>query len=1314
MATSDLETFIRERAAAFDETLDVTPGSPFDVQVVQPIVRRLGTDPFTVDFQLFAQERLNQEYPDLATKEGDAITDLLIKTSALLWAPYKRETQRIANNLSFRDPSILTLDEAEALGANLFSERNRGTFSRGPVRIYYAQPQSVSVSPANFVTTKNGLHFFPDSIQSIRTDEMLLNVEGTLYYFDINVIAEKPGDQYNIDPDEIVTIANVTSAVRVTNKRRFRFGNPDETAVAFVDRIQQELSERSLVTLRGIGAQITKTFPEVTRLGVVGFNDPEMNRDVIEGGGFGPILSFGFLASPVPDGENKTRTRRLDLSADGVDLTELIGPTGAVSNGAFYITLVDAFDGEAPRIRDLVVQGVVSATQVDVVEQEIFLGALPSYTWMLRKKELTVSGIPGGILFPDGANGTVAVPDGRVHIGGATDVYVRGADFDTASLLVDAVVDDSPILFGTRLRILNSIGTVSLNDLVLGTNYDEDDTTYTALQEAKTKGFSLQIVNGPAAGSYRVIDITQIVAGSPQLTLDPTPLAVLATDFRWRILDEIDIDLVEPKETRITAGDGIAVQGVDFLESASSLDFQALGVAPNDILRVLNGPVAGDYTVQAVLAPFYTRIQLDRVFTNSVSNLQYVIFRPNAAGGVTRPFVRITSIELLDTSGQPVGSTIPYALPVDIRSNAFANVATGIKVDVRDIRLGIVSLSKPAGFALVSLTLSISWSDSTTDVIFTGSNPLSASAVAAQINAAIGMTVAFVLDGSRIGITNIGEGTIATGDALMELFGDTEEHSSKDIRSDIVVNGGGWSAVKPEIDEELDVFQVLDGGQIGFYANPHTVVGSSALQTDQHFAPEVARHAQLGSRSIGTARLYFLEPTTIEFDADSRLAVLLENGITLNFKPDPGNDIQKIPGLPSGVKPVDGVTSFSTLFASNSVDFIRKGILPGDELSIDYIPLRGTVALADPVPSLALKTLVLSVDGGTDKVITYLNDSLSIPSTDVTRAGVVDQINKAVGKSICSLVTVGSNNFLEFQFDGSVIVRRAGTANALLGFSTLADQNNDSPNKGTYTIGTVSAHQLAIAGGPTFATSQSNQGFKIFRPGGQRISATQMSLNKAEAGLFYFDLELVSEGTGNLWNITADLRMTAFGFSSDGYYVTTNDPNLSFSPIEKARLHLSKSFLDIGVSDDPENATQLSGQNIQINYERSTLTGNVNNFLMAESERVINESPLARHLAPKFVRFDLRYIDGSREGEVIPEVERLIKGVFPGDPLEVSDIEKVVLDKGATSIQNPLQLIAAVHAPDRSISLERSENALNIGRLSAFIPDVLNITRGIT
>jgi hypothetical protein len=222
-----------------------------------------------------------------------------------------------------------------------------------------------------------------------------------------------------------------------------------------------------------------------------------------------------------------------------------------------------------------------------------------------------------------------------------------------------------------------------------------------------------------------------------------------------------------------------------------------------------------------------------------------------------------------------------------------------------------------------------------------------------------------------------------------------------------------------------------------------------------------------------------------------------------------------------------------------------------------------------------------------------------------------------------------------------------------------------------------------------------------------------MSKNLGTAGLYFFDVELISQGTGDQYNIQADLQLTVQGFRSDGYFITTDDPNLTFSPVERAKLHLSRSIFSVGVSDDPDNATQLAGQNIQIAYERSTLVNNVDNFARSETERVINASPLARHLIPYFVRFSLTYFGGSKEDVVIPDITSYITDLFPTETLDVSALEKLCSNRGARSVDNPIDLIAVIHNFDRTITVERSQDRLNTGRLAAFIPDVLNITRRI-
>lgn len=1346
MALSDLEVFIKERLGVFDETLDLSPGAPIDAQVIQPILRRLGTDPFSVDMAAFIETRLLQEFPDLAIKSGDALTDLIEKPNIVLWDPLVREIQRVSNSLSFRDPSILTTDEADALGANLFAERHRGDFATGVARIYFASPQPISVAPANFITSRSGLHFFPSQIQSIRLEEMLLNVEGSLFYFDINLRAEKAGDEYNIGPDELITIANVTAVVRVMNKRRFRNGTPEETAVEFVDRAQQELTERSLVTLRGIAAVVPKTFPEITRIAVVGFNDPEMQRDVIKGGGLGPLLAGGQTAAPQPDGENKVLTRRVSVNPVelvGTDFLSIIGPAEVAPSG-YVLTLYAAFGGTPPYVRDLEIKAVVDAYTLDLQDQVVVPTFVAVYAWALRRRELTLSDIPGGILFPDGPNGTVTIPDGQVHIGGATDILVRGTDFDSSSLILSDIVDDDPLLSGAQLEVVNVNGQVSLDDLVLGTNYATDDGVYQALQTSSVKAWTLQILEGPAAGSYRILKALQSNGGSPIITVSPSPpyAAIPAfTNLRWKLIDMLDIDLVEPKETKISGADLFSVQNFNELETASGIDFDSFGVAPNDIMRIFNGPDAGDFKVVQVTSPFFTRVQIDRPLKFSTSNLRYAIFRKNAEGGIERPLIRISSIDLLDTSGQPVGSKVPYAKPVDARSTSFANVGLGVRAEARDGVLGICGIplsGSPPSANVVGLDMYFQYNSGASGLIsmtFFGLDPLPLTDIVDQINAAAGVSIAVIINGNRLGFIPIGFTELMGGKAAVVLFGlvpwlPTYDAylTSRDVQSPAIMAAFNlWENLRPDVN--FDVLQVLDGRQIGFYRHPRTRMEplpsfptgavDLALTVDHDFAPEVGIFIQFGSRSIGSARLYFLEPTSVEFDADSRFTIVNNNGIRLNFFTDPTVEAQRIPSLPSGTKPKDGDTTVSAIrLTSASTDFVKKSVQAGDVLVIDYQPITGTVNLPDPIPSLQFQTLVLSVSGGPDKTVVFLTDSLSIPSGSVTRAGVATQINQAVGSSICSIVPNGGGNYLEFDPDAAISIRAAGTANAvLLGAGFAGGASNASLNAGRYNIidvGSPTVNDITIDGSIApfgFAMLLARQQFKVLRPGTQRLGSTQMSSNKTDASLYYFDVQLVSEGTGDLWNIDSGFSMIPTGYESDGYYLSTRDPNTTFSPVEDVTLHLSRAIREVGVSDDPDNETQLSGQNLQINYVFSSLVTSLQNFALAETERVVNESPLGRHLVPHFVRFDLSYSGGSKESEIEPLVEEYINELNPSDALESSDIQQIVSGKGANSITNPLDLIAVVYGFDRSVLINRSSDKLTTGRLSAFIPDIINITR---
>jgi len=1327
MAVFDLQAFIQERLRAFDESIDVTSGAPADVQLIQPLLRRLGVDPFTVDMATFLSDRLRQAFPEMATDEGDALTDLLVKPALLLWDPIVREIYRIRSCQSWRDPTTLTTDEAEALGANLFVDRDRGDFARGVGRIYYAQPRAVSATPVNFFTSKGGLHFYPDGQQDITVQEMMLNTHQGMYYFDVTLIAEAAGTAYNIDSGELSTVANLEGTMKVVNLRRFRSGDDAETSVEYVDRAAQGLTERSMVTIRGIGARIPKAFPEVTRIGVVGCGDPEMQRDVLTGGGLGGVLEAGLLGQTVLDQENRGATRRLRVLDAGVDF---LASLDKYSLGSYAVTVAGCFS-TSPSVRDLHIKQVVDGQTLDMVEQ-VFIPSYLNLTWTVRKRELTLSGIPGGILYPDTAFGTVSVPDGEVHVGGMYDVSVRGSSFDTSSLVLENVMDAAPAASGVRGEFA-SVGTCTLLDLVLGDTYLVDDPVYEALSNAKEYGFILQILTGVNAGNYRVLDVVQATGASPTITLDDsTPVQV--GEYRWQLVDEIDIDLVEPKTSRVSGVDMQSVQNSDVLYTAGSTDLAELGVSERDIVRVETGEVAGDYEVKALVA--FNAVRVDRAVSATATDLKYTIYRMNSGGGMNLPLVRVTKVELLDGSGQPVGTTIPYAKAIDVQSRSFENPGRGTKVDITDARLGILTIKEPGGgYAVGGQNLTISNVGMAPLVVtFTGGNKTRTQLIS-ELNAAaaalygIGTIVAKELfdgDAYRVGIIPLSALAVCvSGTAMTGLFASTLARSSLDVRSDSLEAALGWAAVTPAIDQDdLDVLQVLDGNQVGFYGDLSygPTAAASLLAGDPSgvaeypaFVPEVGVRVQVGARSIGSARCYFMDPTSVEFKRSSRFRATLSDGVVLNFFPDPTLDYVKLPAYPTVglVKDGDIAGSGTASFASASQDFVLSSLVVGDHLALRYVPIIGTTVLGTSV-AVANMHITLSLEGNADQIITFANDSEAIPSGSVTTSGMVAQINSAIGKAIAK---IGSGNHLELEGDVSIAVRgtSVGSANTVLGFPTT-DKDNKAYHQGTYIINSVGQHQvlatpLLSSTPPLSVHPESRVSFEVRRPGAQRVSSTRMSGQTAETGLYYCDVQLVSEGTGDLYNIGNGTQLMVDGYRSDGYYLTTSDPHLTFSTAEKLTLHVSRSVQEIGVADDPANATQLTGQNLEIAYDRAGLVADVQNFALSETERVVCSNPLARHLIPHFVRFDFVYTGGSAADIVAEDIRQYVSELFPQDFLEVGDLNSLAFRRGATSVVNPINMLAVVYNYDRTIWSQRSQDSLSTGRLSAFVADVININR---
>lgn len=1425
MPTEELRDFMEERLVAYDPDIDLSEGSPAQVQVVDPVVERFTPDPFEMDVDKFLEARLVQEFPNTNFREGSGIRDLLVKANQLLMDPLAREVTLIKQGQSLANPELLAATEADALVANMFVSRSTGGLSTGTVRLYFNAPVALNISVSNVCYTAAGIRFLPTTLQSISAEAMVFNQSGNLYYFDIQVTAESAGTSYNVGKREIIGITNLNAAVRVENLNKFEGGIEEETTDELVEKAETSITERSLVTGRGVSARLRDQFASLVHLQVVGHADSEMSRDIVTGGDMGPVLLSGSDGYTEDDGNGDATTPYFKVrygaavqdpfqsffgaSGDLTDeyyltLSQALYGTGAaipVSDLNHIIISDDGFtgfeasdvgkmivivDGLASNVGTAIITGVSSSTEVQIdrvgvaetgmtwmlvrppidVEIESVMGAkelrltteVPvdrqALIWSVRKKEITLSDIPGGIVFSDDA-AAITLQAGEIHIGGATDFYVRGTSVEEKELVLVAISDESPLLTGT--------------DLVGDTTYDE--WVYTSGKNWASLGvevgYSLVIESGNNAGTRTIIRVGKKPTGAPGVDQDyiqfDTPITADDPAMRYRIIDDIDINLREPRTVRGTGSDLQTVQLSLQATTASAVDFLALGTEIYDTLSIVEGPDEGTYTVVDVTGTGNKNVTVDAGMRATSNNLRWELYKEHE--GIEFPLVRIRSVDILDSSQQPTGDTVPYAVPVDSRSSSFSNAGRGIKVSANDCVIGIVGSLDLDGlsYPLAATVITVEVNGVSNPITLTGAT--NKTDLINKINAIV-PNIAGILD-----VDGEDRLTLRSGDRWLYLTAaaananvglDVAGEDNRQISSVSAVSD--WTSTTYDLRAERDVVYMKTGSP-GYYYLVSVAAGKLLVVSVDESAgrlrfPDPATSVQLvvGSRSYGKARVYFLEPTSFEVHGSWRpslrnsgdypanmawtaggQAIATDeqerthftatiNGAELRFFPDPELSRQVIPSstedTPNNLTS-DGTTDvvsdagpLSGVLGQNSrdtaIDFLLREAFAGDVLELTYQPIQGTVDVQN-VPDGAIDyaahplngtTLTIIMEDAPAKTLTF-----SDQSTD--EDDLVNEINRYFGETIAHLETIGTDKFLRLEADFSFTLLGSGTANTILGLPTsLTDNYAD--GKGEYTIDYVgdstdaSEHYKLEC--VTAVPAGQAQHFILTRPGNQRIHSTSMNSN-LENGLYYMDVELVSEGVGDDWNLDPDVVFAMEGYVSDGYRLVAADSNLTFSTEEELTMSISRRVLTVGTTDRPDQATPLSSQNLQVNYDTSPITSSIQSFASAELERVLCASILVRHLQPHYLNFVLTYRGGSSSDVVEADVLDHLAGLGPSERVEVSDITNIAYRRSANSVESPMELVAVAHDAERNITVYRSQNYVTSGRLATFFPDNVVVTR---
>lgn len=1334
MSNSETRQFIQDALLRYDPEIDLSEGSRADTELVQPIVQRIGIDPFDDDILTFVRTRVQQAFPNLAITEDDPLTDTIIDPMRVLIEPLVREVKLAKLRSSLRNLNSLSDDEVDALMGNFFVARITGGYSVGVVRIYFATPQSVSLTMTNPATTRAGLRFMPTRPQAITADQMILNREGSEYYFDVNYTAENRGDEYNIETGEIVSIANLPTATRIRNPRRFRGGTPRETSVDFAARAQRSTSDKTLTVDRGIVATLSESFPTIRRIFSVGFRDPEMQRDVVRGGNLGPIPAndvdgaFYGSGTVVDDLDGDLLSPLVDAPT-GFFVSRL-GPAGSEPEG-WFLTITYTIGGTVTMF-DAAVLEVVSSTQVRIDREMPVATPAVSVVWVLRQKTLSISEIPGGIVLPDSASGTLEIRRDEVHIGGKTDVYIAG-ETELATAQIDSLTDEEPSARGTNAQTQGltpgSEDLVILNDAASGV----------------VAGYSLVLEEGVDAGSYRILEL---VSAGPLVVRIDTDLTGSQGSLAWKVVDEIDVELTDPKDIKVTGADMVTAAGNDTVTTSSATNFIDANVQEGDILELEDEDFGGEFSIEEVSA---VSLKVSPAPARTFTAIAYRIFRRSEA--VDPPLVRIQSMEILDSTGAPSGTRIPYRDPVLALSNAFQNEGSGYAFEGL-CRIGMVTAGIATGGTYLVGSQTIDWAVYNKDAVW--STPINAgtftftagSKTAAQIVAEINADflldrmgvkarVITVLDRDYVGIVSSSLVEFSGGTALAPL-GWAAGVRNNMIRSDDLNNLFTDAGVRPG-----DVVEIVEGTSAGIKGRvvigpieqagfdllavgsgpigPEAVGGLPGLYNNTVLNPDVNALVRIGRASVGSARVYFLDPTAAEFDYRTTVFGASVPTASLEFRPDPENLRVVRPPPPLTELPNTGTTASGSpdTLTDTDANFLLYGIQPGDLLDVLYIPIVGTSAL--PLSgNIAFTGLnnVLRLRLDTDPFIT-----ISFPF-QMPRQDAVDFINEQVGEDVASLTSGG-----ELQFRSSRRIELDPTSTVIthgsdpLSLAGLGSFTSDHPDKGTYIIRSVAETVLTLSDRTQASMSDgttADTSYRIRRYV-QRISPTEMNAQIEASGLYYADVQLVSLTPGDVNNIGSGVALEIEGVRSDGYRLVTENAVTSFSRAEVLHAELSRSILLVGSADDPAEAVQLSQQNVQVTYERSQLVDEVQSFTDSDFQRVICQEILVRHLLPHYVSMTWNYSGGSSEPDMLRAVQDLLDGVEPDEQLEVTDLTDVLRRRSATSVFTPDSssstgrsapfFVVVYHNEERQIRALIVKDYVTTVRTQRYIPDNITLTR---
>ena len=339
------------------------------------------------------------------------------------------------------------------------------------------------------------------------------------------------------------------------------------------------------------------------------------------------------------------------------------GGVSAETNTQFYERALNAIS-ERSLNTERGIQNFITDTSTNIVSVDVvgFGDPLMNRDVLTASGAITITGVPGGVPFPAVTGTSISVNPNEVHIGGATDVYIKTGQ--TSSQVAAGIQATSDTITAVVKIVSITAGSNVVTSTGLGTALGYAGTT---ILPAGT--YTLELENLDDSGVTPLAVKVVAVTGADTVRVDSAfaGFAGVMAGVRARLQTSVAIDLGVPKvvlqegTANTTAGSPTLV-----LVPPSTNTFINDPANESIYLEIIGTAAAGEYRVVTKLA---NQLILDRQLGHTLSGASYRVYIKQASQ-LAFPVTQLTSVTI---SSGSTGVDIPYADPVHVALTAPAS-----------------------------------------------------------------------------------------------------------------------------------------------------------------------------------------------------------------------------------------------------------------------------------------------------------------------------------------------------------------------------------------------------------------------------------------------------------------------------------------------------------------------------------------------------------------------------------------------------------------------------------------------------------------